>query len=148
MSSALAHLPIALILLPLAAAALTVPLDERRRNLKAAISVASTLGTIAMAVTLLVHRLVIDQRALEWLLAWTPFRAVEFATGMAAAAWTRRSNVNTPARADALFAAGALALLAIGWRWGRHDIAWWSATGARSRAWSRCRRRSRRCSAR
>ncbi|WP_334150540.1 monovalent cation/H+ antiporter subunit D [Hyphomicrobium sp.] len=53
MSSALAHLPIALILLPLAAAALTVPLDERRRTLKAAISVASTLGTIAMAVTLL-----------------------------------------------------------------------------------------------
>ncbi len=54
MSFALPHLPIALILLPLAAAALTVPLDERRRTLKAAISVASTLGTIAMAVALLV----------------------------------------------------------------------------------------------
>jgi peptidoglycan/LPS O-acetylase OafA/YrhL len=84
------------------------------------------LLAVALAVTLLVHRLVIDQKAFEWLLAWTPFRAIEFATGMAAAAWTRRSNMNAPARADALFAAGALALLAIGWRWGRHDIAWWS----------------------
>ncbi|MBN8912561.1 MAG: monovalent cation/H+ antiporter subunit D [Rhizobiales bacterium] len=47
------HLAIAPILLPLATAAFMVQLDERRRTLKAALSVVSTLCTIAIAVSLL-----------------------------------------------------------------------------------------------
>lgn len=53
MNIAINHLAIAPILLPLATAALMVPLSERRRTLKALMSVVSTLGTIAIALTLL-----------------------------------------------------------------------------------------------
>lgn len=84
------------------------------------------LLALAFAVTALVHWLAMNRQALEWLLAWTPFRAIEFATGMAGAAWVRRSRVEAPAHADALFAAGTLVLVALSWYWGRHDIAWWT----------------------
>lgn len=47
------HLAIAPILLPLATAAVMVPLSERYRTVKAGISVLSTLGTIAIALSLL-----------------------------------------------------------------------------------------------
>lgn len=53
MSLAFEHLVIAPILLPLATAALMVPLDERRRPLKAAIGLVSTLGSLWIALTLL-----------------------------------------------------------------------------------------------
>jgi multicomponent K+:H+ antiporter subunit D len=52
-SLAFEHLVIAPILLPLATAALMVPLDERRRPLKAAIGLVSTLGSLWIALTLL-----------------------------------------------------------------------------------------------
>lgn len=84
------------------------------------------LVALALAVTLAVHRAVIALPALEWLLAWTPFRAIEFASGMAAAAWARRSSGMPAAAADALFVAGALALFALGYLCGRYDIAWWT----------------------
>jgi multicomponent K+:H+ antiporter subunit D len=47
------HLIIAPILLPLVTATLVFPLDERRRTLKAAIALISTLGTVGIALTLL-----------------------------------------------------------------------------------------------
>ena len=53
MSLAIEHLIILPVLLPLATAALMVPLDERRRTLKAAISVVSTLGSLWIAFALL-----------------------------------------------------------------------------------------------
>ncbi|MCC7254245.1 monovalent cation/H+ antiporter subunit D [Hyphomicrobium sp.] len=53
MSLAFEHLVILPILLPLATAALMVPLDERRRPLKAVIAVVSTLGTLGIALALL-----------------------------------------------------------------------------------------------
>ena len=52
MSLAIEHLIILPVLLPLATAALMVPLDERRRTLKAAISVVSTLGSLWIAFAL------------------------------------------------------------------------------------------------
>lgn len=53
MSLASEHLLIAPILLPLATAALMVPLDERRRPLKAAIGVVSTVASLWIALSLL-----------------------------------------------------------------------------------------------
>jgi len=52
-SLAVEHLIILPVLLPLATAALMVPLDERRRTLKAAISVVSTLASLWIAFALL-----------------------------------------------------------------------------------------------
>ncbi|WP_072392812.1 monovalent cation/H+ antiporter subunit D [Hyphomicrobium sp. CS1GBMeth3] len=53
MSFSVQHLIIAPILLPLATAALMVPLDERRRPLKTAISLVSTLASLWIALSLL-----------------------------------------------------------------------------------------------
>jgi multicomponent K+:H+ antiporter subunit D len=47
------HLVILPILLPLVAGALLIPLDERRRGLKAAVSLAATVATLAVTVILL-----------------------------------------------------------------------------------------------
>jgi multicomponent K+:H+ antiporter subunit D len=55
MSLSFQHLVIVPILLPLATAALMVPLDERRRTLKAGISLVSTLLTLWVALMLLGH---------------------------------------------------------------------------------------------
>ena len=53
MSSAFENLVIAPILLPLVTAALMVPLDERRRTIKAAIGLISTMGSLGIALALL-----------------------------------------------------------------------------------------------
>lgn len=84
------------------------------------------LVLLALAVTLAVHRAVIASPTLEWLLAWTPFRAIEFASGMAAAALAKRSRGVAPATADACFVASAIALVAIGYACGRYAVLWWT----------------------
>ncbi len=53
MTRALDHLVIAPILLPLVAAALMLLLDERRRTLRTALSLASTFGLLAIAIALM-----------------------------------------------------------------------------------------------
>jgi multicomponent K+:H+ antiporter subunit D len=55
MSGSLQHLPILPILLPLVAGAVMIPLDEQRRGLRAALSIASALAMLAVAVALLVR---------------------------------------------------------------------------------------------
>ena len=52
MSSAAAHLPAAAVVLPLAVAALMIPLDERRHRLKTALSLAASLALLLVAVAL------------------------------------------------------------------------------------------------
>jgi peptidoglycan/LPS O-acetylase OafA/YrhL len=84
------------------------------------------LVVLALVVTWLVHRIAMDHAAFTWLLAWTPFRAIEFAGGMAAAALAKRSRGLAAARADAIFVVGAAGLLAIGYLWGVYDLAWWT----------------------
>lgn len=84
------------------------------------------LVALALAITFVVHRAVIGDPAVEWLLAWTPFRAIEFASGMAAASLAKRARGLAPRVADALFVAGAVALLAIGYVCGRYEILWWT----------------------
>ncbi len=55
MSLAIEHLVIASILLPLATAAVLVPLDDRRKPLKAGIALLSTLASLSLAIMLLIR---------------------------------------------------------------------------------------------
>lgn len=84
------------------------------------------LVALALVVTWVVHRTVMGFPALDWLLAWTPFRAIEFASGMASATLAARSRGLAPAKAEAIFLAGALAMLAIAYGVGSHGLQWWT----------------------
>ena len=83
------------------------------------------LVVVALALTAFVHWLAIHP-AFDWVLAWTPFRTIEFAAGMSAAALAARSRGLTPAAADVLFVAAFASLLAIAWHSATNDLVWWT----------------------
>ena len=83
------------------------------------------LVVLALTTTYLVHWLVID-RNMAWLMPWTVFRGIEFSSGMAAAHLAARSRGIAPARVNAIFVAGAVALATIAYVSGRYEIAWWT----------------------
>ena len=85
MTPSIEHLVIAPILLPLATAAVLVPFDDRRKRLKAAISFASTVATLGVALALLGHVAEGGRTSVYFLGNWpAPFGIVLVADRLAA----------------------------------------------------------------